>query len=41
MAERSISVEASASAAVDGFIWSMKGQAAAATPTAPTAPDAT
>ena len=39
--ERSTSIEASASAAVDGFIWSMKGQAAAATPTAPIAPDAT
>src|SRR5258706_8375785 len=37
----SISVEARASAAVLGFIWSMKGQVAAATPTAPTAPDAT
>ena len=37
----STSIEASASAAADGFIWSMKGQAAAATPTAAIAPDAT
>ena len=37
----SISTLASASAAVEGFIWSMKGQAAAAAPTAATAPDAT
>jgi hypothetical protein len=30
-----------ANAADDGFIWSMKGQAATVAPTAPTAPDAT
>src|SRR3954465_6078000 len=41
MADTSTSVEASASAAEVGFIWSMKGQAKAAAPTAPMAPDAT
>src|SRR6478609_8016763 len=41
MVVRSTSVEPSASAAEDGFIWSMKGQANAAAPTAPMAPDAT
>src|SRR5436190_4985159 len=40
-ARRSTSVQASANAAVEGFIWSTKGQAAAVRPTAPTAPDAT
>src|SRR6185437_2968466 len=40
-APSSTSVEASANAAVEGFIWSTKGQAAAVRPTAPTAPDAT
>ena len=39
--ERSTSIEASASAAAEGFIWSMNGHATAATPTAPIAPDAT
>jgi hypothetical protein len=41
MVEMSTSIEASARAADDGFIWSMKGQAAAATPTPAMAPDAT
>jgi len=35
---RSTSIEASASVSAAGFMLSTKGQAAAATPTAPTAP---